>query len=215
MTSRPEVPNRILYERICVSESIALLSAEEERFFYRLLVQCDDFGRFDGRASVLRARCFALQLDGVTDDDVFRWLHRLIEAGLVVMYAVDGHAFLRVANWDKYQYTRAKRSKYPEPNGGVQASASIRKQIPADAPENPDPVSGIRESLNENRETSTPPTPPVNGGAHTARKRKRASNGLMVPGACGGCGAADHESKNCPTYGGVFRRVNTATTEGV
>jgi hypothetical protein len=59
--------------------------------------------------------------------------------------------------------------------------------------------------------TGTPPNPPASGGAHTARKRRR-SNGLMAPGACGGCGAADHESKDCPTYGGVFRRISTATT---
>jgi hypothetical protein len=57
--------------------------------------------------------------------------------------------------------------------------------------------------------TGTPPDPPASGGAQTARKRRRASNGLMAPGACGGCGAADHVSSDCPTYGGVFRRINT------
>jgi hypothetical protein len=58
----------------------------------------------------------------------------------------------------------------------------------------------------------TPPNPPVNGGVQPGRKRRRSSNGLMAPGVCGGCGAADHESKDCPTYGGVFRRVTAATT---
>lgn len=142
------MPNRILHERICVSETIARLTSDEERFFYRLIVQCDDYGRFDGRASVIRARCFALQLDEVADEDVARWLGVLEGVGLVETYTVDGRDFLRVTTWERYQQTRAKRSKFPAPGGGSQESASTCNQVPAYVP-----VSGIRESRIENRES--------------------------------------------------------------
>lgn len=41
------MPNRIIKESICVSESIDSLSWFDEVFFYRLIVNCDDYGRLD------------------------------------------------------------------------------------------------------------------------------------------------------------------------
>ena len=38
------MPNRILKESICTSESLVGLSAEAEVLFYRLIVKADDFG---------------------------------------------------------------------------------------------------------------------------------------------------------------------------
>ena len=55
------MPNRILKESICVSDDIDGLSWFEEVVFYRLLVNCDDYGRFDGRPAVLKNRLFPLK----------------------------------------------------------------------------------------------------------------------------------------------------------
>ena len=52
------MPNRILKDSICTSPNIDALSLEAETFFYRLLVQCDDYGRMDARPAILRARCY-------------------------------------------------------------------------------------------------------------------------------------------------------------
>ena len=52
------MPNRILKESICTSESIDRLSWLEEVTFYRLIVNCDDYGRMDARPPILRARLF-------------------------------------------------------------------------------------------------------------------------------------------------------------
>jgi hypothetical protein len=123
------MPNRILHERICTSETLAGLEPAEEVFFYRLLVQCDDYGRFDGRPMVIRARCYALQLDRVTDADVAGWLDAIERAGLIRRYAVDGRVYLCVQTWERYQQTRAKHSKYPPPP----ASDSNGNHLLADA----------------------------------------------------------------------------------
>ena len=52
------MPNRILKESICRSEEIDSLSWFEEVLFYRLIVICDDFGRYDGRAKIIKGSCF-------------------------------------------------------------------------------------------------------------------------------------------------------------
>lgn len=136
------MPNRILKESICTSETIDGLSADAERFFYRLLVQCDDYGRMDGRASVLRARCFPLRLDTVTDKDIKAWLDELIAVDLLWLYQAEGKTCLQVTTWAKHQQTRAKNSKYPNPparemaQSVVIADDSTYKQVPAIVSEN-------------------------------------------------------------------------------
>jgi hypothetical protein len=89
----------------------------EEIFFYRLIVNCDDYGRMDGRASVLRARCFPLRLGKVSDAMVNGYLKQLVSVSMVQIYVADGKPYVQISAWDKHQQQRAKRSKYPSPDG--------------------------------------------------------------------------------------------------
>jgi DnaD/phage-associated family protein len=107
------MPNRILKDSICTSDNLDALTADEEVFWYRLIVQCDDYGRMDARPAILRARCYPLRLQTVSENDVSRWLASLQRAGLVHVYTIDGKPYLQIATWDKHQQVRAKRSKYP------------------------------------------------------------------------------------------------------
>lgn len=110
------MPNRIIKESICTSENIENLTPEEEIFFYRLLVTCDDYGRTDAREQILRAKCFPLKIDRISPSDITKWLHRLCEEDLVVLYEVDGKPYLQMSTWEKHQQIRAKKSKYPAPD---------------------------------------------------------------------------------------------------
>ncbi len=178
------MPNRILHERICVSETLAQLTAEEERFFYRLIVQCDDYGRFDGRPAVIRSRCFALQLDTVSDEDIASWLTALESVGLIVTYTVRGRVFLRVTTWASYQQTRAKKSKFPAPeareNPESEASDSIGYQTLADVPVNREreALTGNekREAINEKREREAAAPPRAPGEKPSSSKLSEASD---------------------------------------
>ena len=107
------MPDRIIRESICTSDTLNQLTDFEERFWNRLIVNCDDYGRFDARPAILKGRLFPL-MDGKTQKDMTNALSRLASVGLVELYEVDGKPFLRVVTWDKYQRIRAKRSKYPE-----------------------------------------------------------------------------------------------------
>lgn len=108
------MPNRILKESICTSDSIDSLSWFEECLFYRLIVNCDDFGRFDGRIAVIKNRLFPLK-ESITLKNVSAAINNLASAGLVIPYECDGKPFLYLPSWNEHQNVRAKRSKYPEP----------------------------------------------------------------------------------------------------
>lgn len=127
------MPNRILKESICTSDSVDQLSWFEEVLFYRLIVNCDDYGRFDGRPAIVKNRLFPLK-ENLTLKTVSAAINKLASAGLVVLYEFEGKPFLCLPTWNEHQSVRAKRSKYPAPDDGVKTSEIICKQTQADVP---------------------------------------------------------------------------------
>ena len=109
------MPNRIIKESICLSESIDELSWFEEVLFYRLMVKCDDFGRYDGRLKVIKGQCFPLK-DSLTINSIASALDKLSSAGLVRRYTVCGHPYLQLVTWGAHQRIRNKKSLYPSPD---------------------------------------------------------------------------------------------------
>lgn len=120
------MPNRILKESICRSDSIDALSWFEEVLFYRLIVNCDDYGRYDGRAAIIKGSCFPLK--DTTTRDIENALKKLSAAGLVRVYETQGRPYLQLVTWEQHQTIRAKKSKYPEyDNTCLQMYASDNK----------------------------------------------------------------------------------------
>ena len=111
------MPNRMIRDTIRSSESLARLTGDEERHFFRLILLADDFGRFDARSSVIRAGCYPLMLDIITQEDVERWTRRLADqdVGILQLYEVEGRVYGAFRAWEKYQRPRAKESKFPAP----------------------------------------------------------------------------------------------------
>lgn len=105
------MPNRILKESICRSDTIDQLTWFEEVLFYRLIVSCDDYGRFDGRPAVIRGTCFPLK--DITCKSIADALQKLTSVGLVREYYVQGRPYLQMITWGDHQQVRAKKSKYP------------------------------------------------------------------------------------------------------
>lgn len=105
------MPNRIIKESICRSEEIDSLSWFEEVLFYRLIVTCDDFGRYDGRAKIIKGSCFPLK--DITEKDISKALGRLSEVGLVRVYETQGRPYLQLVTWAAHQRIRNQKSKYP------------------------------------------------------------------------------------------------------
>lgn len=135
------MPDRIIKESICTSETLNQLTDFEERFWNRLTVNCDDYGRFDARPAILKGRLFPL-MDGKTHKDMTAALLRLASVGLVELYEVDGRPFLQVVTWSKHQRIRAKRSKFPPPAETcchMPSDDSICPRNPIQSKSNPNP----------------------------------------------------------------------------
>ena len=110
------MPNRILKESICTSENVDRLTAFEETVFYRLMVNCDDYGRFDARPKILQARLFPLK--EIDLHEIVTALNTLSTADLVILYEVDAKPYLQMKTWDRHQQVRNRKSKYPSPDEG-------------------------------------------------------------------------------------------------
>lgn len=111
------MPNRILKESICYSEKINRLSYFEEVLFYRLMVNCDDFGRLDARPEFLRSRCFPVK-PRVSKAAMETALLNLERAGLIRLYAVEDAVFLLLPGWTKHQNVKVQRPRFPAPSDG-------------------------------------------------------------------------------------------------
>lgn len=153
------MPNRIIKESICRSDSIDSLSWFEEVLFYRLIVVCDDYGRFDGRPSVIRGSCFPLK--DIRLEQIENALKRLSTAGMVRMYKAEERPFLQLTTWEQHQRIRAKKSKFPAPDetccqmtadvsrcGHMKESADkcSRNPIQSESNPNPNPKENAREA---------------------------------------------------------------------
>lgn len=111
------MPNRIIKESICISDDIEELTPEEEVLFYRIWVNCDDYGRMEARPKLVRAKCYPLRTDRVTLEDMERMLSKLSNK-LITLYEVGEKIYLQVNTWAKHQNIRADKSKFPSINDG-------------------------------------------------------------------------------------------------
>lgn len=128
------MPNRIIKDSICISDSIDRLSWFEEVFFYRLIVNCDDYGRMDARPAILKARLFPLK--SVTESQITAVLNKLATAGMVKLYECDHKPYLQLTAWERHQTIRNHKSKYPAPDDcrELHANEINCTQMKSDAP---------------------------------------------------------------------------------
>ena len=98
------MPNRIIRESICTSETIDDLSFGAECTFYRLLVNVDDYGRIDARPKLLKSRLYPVR--DMTETELCGYLDELYNSRLIWEYSVDGRRYIQVTKWNKYHRIR-------------------------------------------------------------------------------------------------------------
>lgn len=146
------MPNRILKESIRTSDSINGLGWFEEVLFYRLMVSCDDYGRFDGRIAIIKGACFPLK--SITNKDIEKALGKLVAVGLVGHYEVEEKPYLQLSAWERHQNIRAKKSKYPcADDGKMIAHENICMHMQSNVPDiqsnpNPNPNPNLNPDTN-------------------------------------------------------------------
>jgi len=106
------MPNRILRD-YTDSLTVNQLSAEEERFFVRLITKADDYGRFHADPRLLIAALFPLLTD-ICPSSVRHMTVKCQSLGLIELYKCEkGREYLQIVNFK--QRMRTPKSKFPEP----------------------------------------------------------------------------------------------------
>lgn len=119
------MPTRLIRDGILESEAVCILSWAAEVFYRRIMSAADDYGRFSASPKLLRAACYPLQIDKVSDSDIGKWLTQVVEAGLVRVYpAQDGKRYLQI---EKFGQQVRSKSKCPAPEECTPADATHQK----------------------------------------------------------------------------------------
>lgn len=111
------MPQRFLRPGLRTSPRWNAVSHESARLYIAILTQVDDFGRHDGRASVLWAEAFSVWNEqnptlAVTAQETAGFCQQLDDANLVKFYEFDGRKYLQLIQWEE----RARgKSKWPAP----------------------------------------------------------------------------------------------------
>lgn len=108
------MPNRIIKESICTSDSVAQMTDFEFRLWIGLITQADDAGRGDARPAIIKGSVFPLR-ETVTARQVAQALHGLATKGIVSLYEVGGKPYFVLPTWAAHQRIRDCKPKYPEP----------------------------------------------------------------------------------------------------
>lgn len=86
------------------------LDANTERFFVRLIMKVDDYGRFSADERLLKSNLFPLKTD-IRESDISRWIAACEKSGLITVYTVASKKYLEIQNFN--QRLRIQKAKYP------------------------------------------------------------------------------------------------------
>ena len=126
------MPNRWLRDSILASRTLAELSDFAERLFFRLLVVCDDYGRFNSDPAIVRSVCFPLMSQSIKCVRIEKALDELIRSGIARFYVTEGKVIGELINFTRFQRPRAKKSKFLEPGYQfLRTFEDIREQMRA------------------------------------------------------------------------------------
>lgn len=122
------MPNRVLRDWTD-SEAVDILSVYAERFFTRLIMKVDDYGRISANPKILKGNLFILK-DDVREADISSWMDECHNAGLILLYEVNLKKYIQIENFK--QTLRQKVEKHPPPTCIADAKQMLSNGI-ADA----------------------------------------------------------------------------------
>ena len=128
---------RSIHPDACQSETLAKLTASQERTFFRLLTYCDDDGRAPANPRLIKAAIYPLH-DEMGPKQVQAELVALQAAGVLIRYTVEGKEYLQVTSWTEYQHPKnPSASKFPALPQGLPLPTP---GLPQDFPESSEPL---------------------------------------------------------------------------
>ena len=159
------MPNRIMNDSLCRSDSMAKLSWFDQCVFSRLIVLADDYGRYDARPAIIKGSGFPLHTE-LPLEEIQAALEHIADEGMIFLYEVDGKQYLELTSWSKFQRLRNSKIKYPPPpgvetRGNSPQLAATRGNSPPESQSNPNPCAiesnPIQSEINPNIESHSNP----------------------------------------------------------
>ena len=134
------MPNRIIKESICESESLSECSLFACDLYKRLITYADDYGRFNSDTKIMRARLFPREYEEVTEEDIILALTELAGVGKLYFYTTKKFnqgskhkgVYGAFPNWEMHQRVRDSKTKCPEPDDTDINDWYLRRFIPMD-----------------------------------------------------------------------------------
>jgi hypothetical protein len=107
---------RMIDAGIWANEHFAMLPPMARLLQIGIINMADDQGRMKAHPAYLRSQIFPY--DDVLINDVQSWLDQIAANDTLILYEVDGKAYLQLLNWWQYQSPSfASPSQYPRPDG--------------------------------------------------------------------------------------------------
>ena len=99
------------------SKKLLRVSIEAEALYFRLLLVCDDSGRYPAEVGEMAIGPMAARMrtGSVTPAQCDAWLDELIGADLVRPYEVGGERYVELTSYENFR--RYKKSEFPAPDG--------------------------------------------------------------------------------------------------
>lgn len=151
--------DRMIYAAIVTCDMKRRHTAYVREFYRDLLHVCDDHGRFEANASLLRAVLFASILDRVSVRDVQGYLQSLHLAGDIKLYTVRGKGLGKVTKWRQLRLKK-KVADYPDEDGDI--------ELNLDTHDPPDEDEGKKEGSVSRERSPAPVAPPHTHGMDLA-----------------------------------------------
>lgn len=128
------MPQRFLRPAIRNSQRWNSVTRFEQVLYIGILTLVDDFGRYDGRASVIWGECFAVwnelnPADQVSLEQTGSGLQQLAAKNLIDLYLVGGKKVLQVTQWQERVRAGCKE-RWPENPDLQQLAAKRSKNLP-------------------------------------------------------------------------------------
>lgn len=172
------MPNRIMREGWLDSLAVDSLEVNAERFFFRLCLKADDFGRYPANPQLLRSNLYPLK-EEVRNTDISRWIAACEKAGLVRCYEANHVRYLEIPKYR--QRLRLMHPKYPMPSAETAQTANNQQEgemtdiRPSDDGQTSARIRNEYESetkrINDANGASTPKHNPPNGASRSSSNR--------------------------------------------
>lgn len=138
------MPQRFLRPGIRTSPRWNAVSHRAARLYVAILTLVDDYGRYDGRPSVLWADAFAVWNDqnpqsAISPQETAADCQHLAAEKLLEFYEVDGRVYLQVVQWEEKP---RNKSKWPSPTSSerLPMAADSCRNLPPSSSSSPAPA---------------------------------------------------------------------------